>query len=168
MSYTSKLFSPIFAEADNLSWRDPFPGEKVAIRVDSREIGGHFGIGEAIIDPMVGPPMHIHRDADEVLYVLEGTVDFECDGKRFRTGPGGLLVIPRGTPHTFRNFGAAPARLLGIFTPGGLERMFLAMDGRPLSEFPQVAAEFLVEIMGPPIEPIHGDSFALEPVGAQD
>jgi mannose-6-phosphate isomerase-like protein (cupin superfamily) len=92
----STRFDPIFAAVDDLRWHDPFPGEKVTIRVDSREIGGHFGIGEAIVDPMIGPPMHIHRDADEVLYVLEGTVDFQCDGKRFRTGRGGLVVIPRG------------------------------------------------------------------------
>jgi mannose-6-phosphate isomerase-like protein (cupin superfamily) len=89
MSNTSKVLDPIFARADSLSWRDPFPGEKVAIRVHNREIGGRFGIGEAIIDPLVGPPMHIHHDADEVLYVLEGTVDFECGGKRLRMGPRG-------------------------------------------------------------------------------
>ena len=40
--------------------------------------------------------------------------------------------------------------------------MFVAMDGRPLTDFPQVAAEFLVEIVGPPIQPVHGDHVVLE------
>jgi hypothetical protein len=94
---------------------EPFSRKTVAIRVDNREIGGHFGIGEALIDPW-----------------------------------------------SARNFSGTPARLLGIFTPGGLERMFVAMDGRPLTDFPQVAAEFLVEIVGPPIQPVHGDHVVLE------
>jgi hypothetical protein len=29
--------------------------------------------------------------------------------------------------------------------------MFLAMSGRPLSDFPQVATEFFIEILGPPL-----------------
>jgi hypothetical protein len=79
-----------------------------------------------------------------------------------------LVVIPRGTPHAFRNFSDAPAWLLGIFTPGGLERMFVAMDGRPLTDFPQVAADFLVELVGPPIRPVDEDHVGLEFAGLQD
>lgn len=153
MLNTSTLMAPIFGADDSLRWHDPFPGERVAIRVDSRDTAGRFGIGEAIVEPLVGPPLHIHHDADEVIYVLEGTVEFECDGRRLRSGRGGFLVIPKGVPHSFRNFGDRPARLLGIFMPGGLERMFLAMSGRPTADFPQVAAEFAIELVGPPIEP---------------
>ncbi len=70
------------------------------------------------------------------------------------SGPGGLVVIPKGVPHSFRNFGDGPARLLGILMPGGLERMFETMNGRPASDFSQVAKEFSIEIVGPPLEPL--------------
>jgi mannose-6-phosphate isomerase-like protein (cupin superfamily) len=83
MSSISKIFDPIFAGTNSLSWRDAFPGEEVAIIVDNLEVGGASESARPIIGPMVGPPMHVHHDADEVLYVLEGTADFECDGSDF-------------------------------------------------------------------------------------
>ncbi len=144
---------PVFSDAAGMKWIDPFPGERIAIRVGADQTGGRFSIAEGIIQPLVGPPLHIHRDADEVLYVLEGVVDMECGGRRVRSGPGGLVVVPRGMPHSFRNFGAGPARLLAILLPGGFEQIFQAMNGRPLDDFPQVAKEFSLEIVGPPLEP---------------
>ncbi len=154
MSKHEFIQQPILSTSEDLHWHNPFPGEQIALRIDSRETGGRLGMGEAIVQPMVGPPLHIHHDADEIIYVLEGTVDFELDGQRMRTGPGGFVLIPRGTPHTFRNLGALPARLLGVFTPGGLERLFQEMDGRPLEDFPKIAAGFSVEIVGPQLEPV--------------
>lgn len=82
------------------------------MRVESWQTGNAFSLTEAIVGPQVGPPLHVHLDADEVIYVLEGTVDFVCENERFRTGPGGLVVIPgaRGMPfETLRT--RRPARL---------------------------------------------------------
>lgn len=145
--------TPLFSAGDDLVWQAPFPGEQIALRVDSRDTAGRFAIGEGLIEPMAGPPLHIHHDADEVIYVLDGAVDFQCGDRRIQAGRGGFMVIPKGTPHGFRNFGPAPARLLGLFLPGGFEQMFVAMHGRPPEDFPQVAAEFALEVVGPPLEP---------------
>lgn len=145
---------PIMRSGDAARWIDPFPGERVAIHVGGDDTAGAFMVGEAILDADVGPPMHIHHDADEMLYVLEGAVDFALAGERFRTGPGGFVLIPRGTPHAFRNFGPARARLLGVISPPGLEGFFAAMNGRPPADFPTIAAQFALEVVGPPLTPI--------------
>lgn len=153
MTKPAFIQQPLFADGESLRWHEPFPGERIALRIDGRDTDGRYGVAEGIIEPMVGPPLHIHHDADEIIYVVEGIVDFAVAGRRLRSGKGGIVLIPRGTPHAFRNFSAEPARLLGFFAPAGLERMFPAMEGRPLEDFPQVAAEFSVEIVGPPLEP---------------
>lgn len=152
MTSPTAAAQPLLRSREDTRWINPFPGETVAIHVDGRHTGGAFSVGEAIVEPDVGPPLHVHHNMDELLYVLEGIVDFALGEKRFRTGPGGFVLIPKGTPHAFRNFGPARARLLGVLTPSGFDGFFEAMEGRPLSEFVEIGARFGLEIVGPPLE----------------
>jgi mannose-6-phosphate isomerase-like protein (cupin superfamily) len=142
----------IFSAGEDREWFQPLPGEQIAMRIESHHTNGAFSLTEIIVAPQAGPPLHIHHDADEVLYVLEGTVDFVCDGARFRTGPGGLAAIPRGAPHAFRNFEDAPARMIVLLTPGGFEQFMPAVNGKPESAIPELAALFRMQIVGPPID----------------
>jgi hypothetical protein len=65
---------------------------------------------------------------------------------------GGL--IPRGSKHSFRNFGDKPARLLGFLPTGGLEQLFKRMEGRPPEDIAVLAAQHHMEIVGPPIDEV--------------
>jgi mannose-6-phosphate isomerase-like protein (cupin superfamily) len=141
----------IFSKAENVDWFEPWPGEKIAMRVESWQTGNAFSLTEAIVGPQVGPPLHVHLDADEVFYVLEGIVDFVCENERFRTGPGGLVVIPRGARHAFRNFEDTPARALVLLSPGGFEQLMREMIGRPPTDLPAIGAKYHMEIVGPPM-----------------
>jgi mannose-6-phosphate isomerase-like protein (cupin superfamily) len=152
----SGLSQHLFGAADNRKWFQPLPGEQIAMRVETHHTGGLFSLTEIIVSPFSGPPLHIHHDADEVLYVLEGIVDFVCDGENFRTGPGGFAAIPRGKPHAFRNFEETPARMVVLLSPGGFEQFMPAMNGRPTSEIPEMAARYGMEIVGPQIAARHG------------
>ena len=142
-----------FRHRDDHSWIDPFPGERVALHVTGSETGGKFACGEALLDPGAGQPLHIHHNIDELLYVLEGEIDFALDDRRFRSGPGGFVFVPQGSIHGFRNLSSAPARMLGVFSPPHLDGMFEAMIGQPPHAFPTIAASFGTEIVGPLIEP---------------
>ena len=135
-------------------WIDPFPGERVAGHVDGGHTGHKFSLSEGLFQPGIGQPEHIHHNLDEVLYVLEGTIDFLLEGRRFRTGPGGFAFIARGNRHAFRNLTDAPARMLGIFSPSNMDGFFEAMDGQPMSAFPEIAGRFGIEIVGDLIEPL--------------
>lgn len=66
------------------------------------------------------PVPHWHRDWDETIYGLEGTVTFMLDGVAHAIGPGDSLFIPRGKVHGFDNCSAAAAVCLCVLTPGVL------------------------------------------------
>ena len=73
----------------------------------------------------------------------------------FDIGPGGVALLPRNQAHTFQNVGAGPGRILTVIVPAGLERFFEVVAERGLGdddvdEIVAVAAEFGVEILGPP------------------
>ena len=148
------LESPVFSKGEDIEWFEPLPGEQTAMRIESHQTNGAFSLTEVMVAPNAGPPLHIHHDADEVLYVLEGTVDFVCNGRRFRTGPSGIAAIPRGSAHAFRNFENEPARMLVLLTPGGFEQFMPAMRGRPISDMPKIGFGFALQIVGPQIEDV--------------
>ncbi|ACA19857.1 Cupin 2 conserved barrel domain protein [Methylobacterium sp. 4-46] len=66
------------------------------------------------------PVAHYHRDWDETIYGLIGTVTFTVGGKDHAVGPGDVLFIPRGVVHGFDNRSGATATCLGVLTPGVL------------------------------------------------
>jgi quercetin dioxygenase-like cupin family protein len=68
---------------------------------------------------------HLHRETDETFYVLDGTFTFTCDGEDLVATAGSLLHIPRGTTHVFT--AETDGALLLLWTPGGLEQMFLEL-----------------------------------------
>ena len=64
-----------------------------------------------------GPPLHVHRHEDEVFYVLEGEVEFQLGDQRFRAKAGSTAFLPRDIPHTFRNVGRIPSKVLVVIIP---------------------------------------------------
>lgn len=143
---------PFIGQVEDIRWIEPFPGERVAIRIPSAQAGGTYAFFEMIVAPMAGPPMHIHHDADEVFYVLDGKLDIACGDRRSSVGPGGMALVPRGCRHAFRNSGSQPARMLVMLAPGGFEQLMTAIVGREVSELSGLAARFHAEIVGPPLE----------------
>ena len=89
-----------------------------------------------VIYPEKGHDRHVHPDADEVLYVIEGegrqTVD---DGPEFTIRAGDAVWVPRATPHSTFNTGWRPLRLIATYTPGGAENV---LRGAP--DFVELAA----------------------------
>lgn len=68
-----------------------------------------------------GPLLHRHREMHDLFYVLSGTVRFRLGAEVRDLGAGAFVCVPPGTAHTFSNPHDAPARLLNIFVPAGLE-----------------------------------------------
>lgn len=143
-----------FRDRKSQEWLAAFPGERVTFHVDGQNTDTKFSVGEALIEPGNGQPLHIHHNIDELLYVLEGEIDFLLDGKRFRSGPEGFAFIAKGSPHAFRNLGNAAARMLGVFSPTGIDGIFDATVGQPLDALPDIAKRFGIEIIGPMIEAV--------------
>lgn len=140
------------SRAADARWVEPYPGERITLH--ARGERGEYALVESIVAPMVGPPLHIHHDADEVFHVLEGTMAFVCDGARVSAGPGDVVRIPKGSAHAWRNFSDRRVRMMVTLTPGGFEQMLFAMRDVPAEQLPALAARFGAEIVGPMLEPI--------------
>ena len=51
--------------------------------------------------PDFGPPMHIHHDAAEAFFVLEGDYLMFIEDRQDECPAGTFVYVPRGTPHTY-------------------------------------------------------------------
>ncbi|ASY73173.1 hypothetical protein N181_29935 [Sinorhizobium fredii USDA 205] len=130
-------------------------GETVIVRGDAGGTLLDAAVIEEIVPPSVGAPLHRHSREDEISYVIEGTFRIWRGDEVLDVGPGGVALLPRHQVHTFKNIGAGPGRLLTVILPAGFERFFkVVAERRPrdedLAEIATIAAEFGLEILGPP------------------
>ncbi len=144
-----------------------FTNTLMTVKATAESTGGAYGLVEAVAPAGFGPPLHIHHREDEAFWVLEGRLTVRCGEDTFSAGPGSFTFLPRDVPHAFVVEDDAPARILSLCSPGGLERYFVAA-GRP-AERPELPAHepvdvgllarvgeaFGVEILGPPMAPGH-------------
>ncbi|MEY9103032.1 mannose-6-phosphate isomerase-like protein (cupin superfamily) [Sinorhizobium fredii] len=130
-------------------------GETVIVRGDAGGTLLDAAVIEEMVPPSVGAPLHRHSREDEISYVIEGTFRIWRGDEVLDVGPGGVALLPRHQVHTFKNIGAGPGRLLTVILPAGFERFFkVVAERRPrdedLAEIATIAAEFGLEILGPP------------------
>ena len=60
---------------------------------------------------------HVHRQADKVYVILEGTCRFSIKGEVAAYGPGTAVLAPAGDEHGIENPGPGDARLLVLIAP---------------------------------------------------
>ncbi len=99
-------------------------GMLVTFKAVSEETGGEYSLYELTVPPQLGAPPHIHHREDETFCVLEGEYEFLVGERTIRAGAGSVVYGPRNVPHTFKNVGTTPARMLAFVTPAGLEEFF--------------------------------------------
>lgn len=103
-----------------------------------------------------GPPLHVHEREREYFRVLEGAFRFWSGEESFEAGDGDTVLVPAGTPHSFRNIGAEKGQLLITMTPGGLENFFIEVESKGLQpegdmpEIAAIAARYNLKFVGPP------------------
>ena len=110
-------------------------GDHVA-KAAVRDAAGAFEVFEIIAPAAPMAPPHVSPWSG-VLYLLEGRLTALVDGTPYDVEPGGLVVIPAGTPATFEVVGES-ARFLAITSGDGAGRFFADFAG-------SVAADRLVE-----------------------
>jgi quercetin dioxygenase-like cupin family protein len=98
-------------------------GATYNIGIDVTVKAGEFrsGHGAAVIEFTTRkgeePGDHVHDTEDEMFYVLDGELSFECDGKRFEVETGGFVFLPRGLTHNYTIRSDSDVRLLVITAP---------------------------------------------------
>jgi quercetin dioxygenase-like cupin family protein len=118
-------------------------GANITLKASAPDIG----VVEAVLSPGEEPPVHIHSNEDEWMYVLEGEMTFHVGAENYFARTGGFVSFPRGIPHTF-TVESPKARFLVTNTPGGFERMF-ELGPKTEEEAVRAMTAFGMEIVGP-------------------
>jgi mannose-6-phosphate isomerase-like protein (cupin superfamily) len=96
------------------------------IHFGQKETGGAYVAIIGIFPPgEPAPPFHIHPNTDEGFYIAEGQATFLLGDREVTVSAGGLVFVPRGTPHTVWNSGDDPVRGLLVISPGYAEHDFV-------------------------------------------
>ncbi len=120
------------------------PGRSITLKLLGRATGESIMVFEETIPAGTKSTLHLHRDSDEVAYVLSGEVTFRIGDEVTVGGSGACAFMPRGVPHAWKSTGAETGRVLFFYTParaGGLieeqqrtGRKFASMNERELAE----------------------------------
>jgi len=102
--------------------------------VDETRAAGSVVVFEFVVPPNARVPApHYHREVDEVVYVLDGTVTTTLDGRKHELRRGESLFVPRGSVHNHENFHPETARALIMLTPGSIGRRYFEEVAREVN-----------------------------------
>jgi mannose-6-phosphate isomerase-like protein (cupin superfamily) len=127
---------------------------KMSVKATAVETGSAFTLLEAAEPPGFGPPMHIHHDAAEAFYVLDGEYLMFIEDREFRCPAGSFVYIPSGLRHGFR-VGGVPSRKLNLYSPAAMVGYFEELSATINSgaaddaELDAIAGRYGMEVVGP-------------------
>ena len=127
---------------------------EMSVKASGEQTGGAFALLEAAEPPGFGPPLHIHRDAAEAFYVLEGEYRIFIDEREFACPAGSFIFIPAGVRHGF-HVGAIPSRKLNLYSPAAMVGYFDELssaikDGNAdPGSLDEIAQRHGMEVIGP-------------------
>ncbi|HZH46478.1 MAG TPA: cupin domain-containing protein [Roseococcus sp.] len=144
-----------------------FANGHVTVRVRHADGADGLSVLEHHVPHGDSPPLHIHRNEDEIFHVLEGELRFLADGRELRVAAGETFLGPKGVPHTYRAESRGGARFLTITQGGDFEGLVRALSrpagrqglpdaaGPPTAEeaeaLAQVCLRHGIELVGPPL-----------------
>src|SRR5215218_1941438 len=116
------LMRPALA-ADNITAQVIPTGELEGDKISAVNAGGMRNKVLATADGMTiaiqdgSPPKHLHANAHEIQFILEGTGTIWLGDKEVTVKPGDLVVIPKGTPHGGTKPNGRTIKAIAIKTP---------------------------------------------------
>jgi quercetin dioxygenase-like cupin family protein len=126
----------------------------MTVKAEAQNTGGSFTLLEATEPPHFGPPMHIHRQAAEAFYVLEGEYIIFLGEEELRCPAGSSIYIPAGAVHGFR-VGERASKKLNLYVPeamiGYFDELAAAIQSGAIddSTLAQIADRYGMEVVGP-------------------
>jgi quercetin dioxygenase-like cupin family protein len=146
------------APGEGISVENP-TGGAMTFKTTSDRSNGRLTALDTVVAPGEGPPLHVHPDEDEFIYILEGTFRVKLGDELIEAPAGSFVFIPRGTAHTWQNVSDTTARFFAGVMPAtvAFEEFFmryaqLPVDERGVESFARLAAETKAfEVVGPPL-----------------
>jgi quercetin dioxygenase-like cupin family protein len=132
---------------------DMAPGRSATLKLQSGETAESVMMFEEAAPVGTVTNFHIHRDSDEVAYVLTGEITFKIGDHVTVGGPGTCAFMPRGVAHAWKSTGVETGRVLFIFTPAEAGKAFEELQRlqRPVGSMAaQIFQRHGAEVVGPP------------------
>lgn len=98
------------------------PGRDAALKLLADQTGQSIMMFEQNLPAGTKSLFHLHRDSDEVAWVLDGEFTFKIGEEVTTGGPGTCAFMPRNVPHAWKNCGSTPGRVLFLYTPAAAGR----------------------------------------------
>jgi mannose-6-phosphate isomerase-like protein (cupin superfamily) len=128
------------------------PGGRFDLKLFGRDTGESIMLFEEVVPAGRKSLHHLHRDSDEVFWVIAGEFSFKIGDAVTTGGPGTCAFMPRGVPHAWKNIGNDTGHVVCLYTPaaagGYIEEL---LEGRPRTpeETKALADRHHWEILGP-------------------
>jgi len=129
---------------------DMAPGRSAVLKLVDGATAGSIMLFEEITPSGAGTNLHLHRDSDEVAWVLSGDITFKIGDAVIVGGPGTCAFIPRGAPHAWKNTSAETGRVLFLYTPATAGKFFEERLSCPDGSIDEMRHRHGLEIVGPP------------------
>lgn len=129
-------------------------GFQMTVKASGEQTNGAFTLLEAEEPAGFGPPLHIHRDAAEAFYVVEGEYVIFIRGRETLCPAGSFIFIPAGIEHGFR-VGRMASRKLNFYTPAAMVRYFddvaaaIQAGNVEPDALSEIAGRYSMEVIGP-------------------
>jgi mannose-6-phosphate isomerase-like protein (cupin superfamily) len=93
--------------------------------------------------------LHIHHEDDEAWYVLDGALTVRVGDQDVELAAGESVIVPRGTPHTYRNASDRSTRYLLVMTRR-IHDLVEALHAPGARDFEAMFREYRSELLGWP------------------
>jgi len=130
----------------------PAPGRSFAMKLLGRETNESIMMFEEILPAGTTSLYHLHRDSDEVAWVLAGEFGFKIGDEVASGGLGTCAFFPRDIPHAWKNTGSETGRVLFLYTPaaaGGLIEALAVRRPADEAERRELLQRHRWEVVGP-------------------
>ena len=108
-------------------------GNSISFKAEPEDTDDALFLFEHRMPPTLGVPAHTERNY-EAFYVLEGTLEVEADGERYKLGPGEFLGMRPGVVHSLHNPGPGMMRILTLVSPGSQHARFFSTLGESIED----------------------------------
>jgi quercetin dioxygenase-like cupin family protein len=126
-----EIEKPVFVKGGggrDFKWKS----DHAYVKISSDESDGRFSLIEDNLTAEFHLPRHLHRTHTETFFVVSGAVEFHLADRSVVLSAGDTLYIPPNEPHEVRCI--EPAKMLTLYQPGGLEKLFEAYSAMSEAE----------------------------------
>jgi quercetin dioxygenase-like cupin family protein len=129
------------------------PGRFAALKLLGDETSGSIMLFEETVPAGTKSLFHLHRDSDEVAWVLAGEITFKIGDGVTVGGPGTCAFFPRNVPHAWKNSGSETGRVVFLYTPaaagGYVEELLKRPEPLDVDERNALRERYRWEVLGP-------------------